>query len=155
VPSKEKPKNKPITIPSPKGEIILFGPSIHIQTDIALPEGISQATPIQFRWEEPGQHLSGQYCGQSKLESSYKEQGFFFFHEVRLFNNVMVGFIGSTQIDRVLGKLEPYAYDVHIIFIEEKELPGKKTFKSFQIFTRTHVQTEVEKLASPAPKTPF
>lgn len=155
MPTKDKNKDKIVTISSPKGEITLFESSKEVISGLDLPKGVDQLTPVQFKWEEQGQHIAGQYCGHTKLESSFKEQGFFHFHEIRLFNGVMVGFIGSTQLDRALTRLEPFEKDVHIIFVDEKELPGKKTFKAFQIFVRDHNQAPTQAPTQQQVKTPF
>lgn len=134
--SKKQTTNLPPTIDTPQGEVILFTSDPMLLPEIDLPDGVTQETCIQIKWERPGQQLFGLYCGSVENPSSYENQDYFSFHEVQLENGITIGFIGSTQLDRALKKLMPYTRDVHIIFTEEVLLPPKKVFKKFLIFSR-------------------
>lgn len=117
-------------------EIEIFKTQDQLSLAYELPHGVLTMTTIQVKFETPGQSIHGQYLGSVSNKSTFDGKPDYMFHEVRLPNGMVIGFCGSSQLDRTLQKIDACKYDVHIIFAGYKNISGGKKFKIFHIFTK-------------------
>lgn len=122
-----KPEDKAITLI----ESFEKGDLINPQLDIM--EGVLQLTIPVVKFEKDGQTLIGLYVNSTECPSNLVgPSDYFYFHTIKMSNNMDVGFCGSKALDDVLLKLTPLRYVVYIKYLAEKKVKQGK-FKQFQI----------------------
>ena len=101
-----------------------------------LPPGTIQLTPIHFKFSNPGQIVIGRYMGFTNHTSAQYTDKTFNFHKIWMPTGVIVGFIGSVQLDDILCPLEANKYEVHIEYTSMKKSGSSKSLKVFDVMAR-------------------